>query len=213
MIETKILNSNTHNEFSFFLNGLSIDTVTLQTIDILGNISNKCFRLVPKEDINGDGIVTLDDITEVVGRFGQAGENIADVDENGVVDAGDILLVARALDEQNVNSLSLLFVSLKKEEIQRWITLAYQQRYTSDFYQQVINFLKSIVTDRLPKCTLLLPNYPNPFNPDTRLPYQLAEPAVVTLNICATALWSGLCCLAVNFLLYEQKSCCLLEWL
>ena len=31
--------------------------------------------------------------------------------------------------------------------------------------------------------TALLPNYPNPFNPETWIPYQLAEPAEVTLNI------------------------------
>ena len=33
--------------------------------------------------------------------------------------------------------------------------------------------------------TALLPNYPNPFNPETWIPYQLAEPAEVTLNIYA----------------------------
>ena len=36
-----------------------------------------------------------------------------------------------------------------------------------------------------PKQTALLPNYPNPFNPETWLPYQLAEPAEVTVTIYA----------------------------
>ena len=31
--------------------------------------------------------------------------------------------------------------------------------------------------------TLLLPNYPNPFNPETWIPYQLSKPAEVTLSI------------------------------
>ena len=35
----------------------------------------------------------------------------------------------------------------------------------------------------LPTQTGLLPNYPNPFNPETWLPYQLADPADVTLHI------------------------------
>ena len=35
----------------------------------------------------------------------------------------------------------------------------------------------------LPKQSALLPNYPNPFNPETWLPYQLAEDANVTISI------------------------------
>ena len=38
----------------------------------------------------------------------------------------------------------------------------------------------------LPDATRLYPNYPNPFNPETWIPYQLSEPAEVTLHIYAT---------------------------
>jgi len=34
-----------------------------------------------------------------------------------------------------------------------------------------------------PAKTTLLPNYPNPFNPETWIPYQLAKPANVTITI------------------------------
>ena len=37
----------------------------------------------------------------------------------------------------------------------------------------------------LPNETALLANYPNPFNPETWIPYQLAEPAEVTVHIYA----------------------------
>ena len=37
----------------------------------------------------------------------------------------------------------------------------------------------------VPQITTLLPNYPNPFNPETWLPYQLAKPSKVTLTIYA----------------------------
>ena len=37
----------------------------------------------------------------------------------------------------------------------------------------------------LPNETLLHPNYPNPFNPETWIPYQLAKPADITLTIYA----------------------------
>lgn len=38
----------------------------------------------------------------------------------------------------------------------------------------------------LPAETALLPNYPNPFNPETWMPYQLSAPAAVTVTIYAT---------------------------
>ena len=41
------------------------------------------------------------------------------------------------------------------------------------------------LTDELPQITQLLPNYPNPFNPDTWIPYQLAKPAEVSISIYA----------------------------
>ena len=37
----------------------------------------------------------------------------------------------------------------------------------------------------IPKETVLLANYPNPFNPETWIPYKLAAPADVTLTIYA----------------------------
>lgn len=41
------------------------------------------------------------------------------------------------------------------------------------------------VTAPLTTATALLPNYPNPFNPETWMPYQLASPADVTVSIYA----------------------------
>ena len=35
----------------------------------------------------------------------------------------------------------------------------------------------------LPKTTALLANYPNPFNPETWIPYQLSKPAKVSISI------------------------------
>ena len=43
--------------------------------------------------------------------------------------------------------------------------------------------LEALLADRLPQTTALLANYPNPFNPETWIPYQLSEPAEVLLRI------------------------------
>ena len=37
--------------------------------------------------------------------------------------------------------------------------------------------------EKSPEATTLLPNFPNPFNPETWIPYQLAQPAEVTVSI------------------------------
>ena len=46
-----------------------------------------------------------------------------------------------------------------------------------------ISYLQSLLALLIPEETALLSNYPNPFNPETWIPYQLSEPAEVTLRI------------------------------
>ena len=53
-------------------------------------------------------------------------------------------------------------------------------------FQQGIANLEQLLALFIPEKTALLHNYPNPFNPETWIPYQLAEPAEVTLDIYAT---------------------------
>ena len=46
-----------------------------------------------------------------------------------------------------------------------------------------LNALKAILPERLPSQTQLLANYPNPFNPETWIPYQLAQDSTVIARI------------------------------
>jgi hypothetical protein len=43
--------------------------------------------------------------------------------------------------------------------------------------------LPTLVAYEIPTETVLLPNYPNPFNPETWIPYRLGKDAEVTLTI------------------------------
>ena len=56
------------------------------------------------------------------------------------------------------------------------------------YFNDVDNPISTNVTkapSALPAETVLLPNYPNPFNPETWIPYQLAKPADVNVSIYA----------------------------
>ena len=50
-------------------------------------------------------------------------------------------------------------------------------------YQQVIALIKNILASKFPNKTSLLANYPNPFNPETWIPYHLAHDSDVKIHI------------------------------
>ncbi|HHZ92417.1 TPA: T9SS type A sorting domain-containing protein [Candidatus Poribacteria bacterium] len=47
----------------------------------------------------------------------------------------------------------------------------------------VFNLLKAILPERLSEQTRLLPNYPNPFNPETWIPFELSQDSKVSVTI------------------------------
>ncbi|MYB93096.1 T9SS type A sorting domain-containing protein [Candidatus Poribacteria bacterium] len=137
-------------------------------------------------DVNGDGEVNIQDLAAVAAALGQAGENDADVNGDGEVNIQDLAAVAAALGE--VAAAPAIVhqqgpAHLTQEEVQHWLTLAQQANLTDATSVRGIRFLKQLLAAFIPKETALLPNYPNPFNPETWIPYQLATPAEVSLKI------------------------------
>ena len=67
--------------------------------------------------------------------------------------------------------------------IEAWIAHARLEDDGSLAFKQGIENLQNLLASLIPEETALLHNYPNPFNPETWIPYQLAESAEVTLTI------------------------------
>ena len=137
------------------------------------------------EDVNGDGTVDILDVTIVATNLGQAGQNDADVNNDGVVNVSDIVLVVVAMNSVAgaPSMLSLSLETLTTTDVRHWLMQAQQLDLSDPTIQKGIEILQQLLTALTPQETALLPNYPNPFNPETWIPYQLAESANVTLTL------------------------------
>ena len=139
------------------------------------------------EDVNSDGIVNILDLVSVSSNFGQAGENIADVNGDGIVNIVDLVKVAGAMGAGAAAPTAHPQTQeiLTAADVQHWLRQAQHANLTDATSQRGILMLQQLLTALIPKETSLLPNYPNPFNPETWIPYQLSESAEVTLHIYA----------------------------
>ena len=136
-------------------------------------------------DINGDGSVNIQDLVLVASNLGQTGENAADANGDGVVNIIDLVLVAGALGTTaaapslHPQALEMLTAT----EVKHWLTQAQQLNLIDATSQRGILFLQQLLEALTPKETVLLANYPNPFNPETWIPYHLSKDTEVTLRI------------------------------
>ena len=140
------------------------------------------------EDINNDGTVNILDLVAVAAAFGQTGENDADANGDGTVNILDLVAVAAAFGEAGAAPSTIrqqTVGQLTFADVQFWLTKAQQVNLRDPISQRGILFLEQLLAALMPKETVLLPNYPNPFNPETWIPYQLAKPADVSITIYA----------------------------
>ncbi len=183
-----------HGGFSGFF-GFANDTD--YTVNPIGK---KITVKIPAWDVNMDGRTDILDLIMVGQDFGKVRptNTRTDVNGDGRRNISDLVLVAQHLGELSGVSAaptmleefgtpngSLAF-SLR-EMISEWITQAEIESDGSLAFQQGIKNLQRLLASLIPDRTALLMNYPNPFNPETWIPYQLAEPATVTLHIYAVS--------------------------
>ena len=150
------------------------------------------------EDVNRDTIVNVKDLIIIAANLGLAKpiNPRADVNNDGIVNALDLVIVAQHIKdrapavevrEQNMLAPPLHgnVAALDPETIQAWIDFARVADDGSIIYDLAIANLEGLLVSQAPTETKLLLNYPNPFNPETWIPYQLAEATEVSISIYA----------------------------
>ncbi len=132
-----------------------------------------------QSDVNEDGQINILDLV-IVAAFDASNER-ADVNGDGTVNILDLVTVASQLGEEGIAAPAIN--NPTADQIQNWITQAMQADDGSPAFRRGIRTLQSLLLKLRPETTALLPNYPNPFNPETWIPYHLATASDVQITI------------------------------
>ena len=146
----------------------------------------------PRVDVNGDGVVDFADLALAAAQYGQTENITADVNGDGVVDILDILLIADAIDQAAgwfaapPAHAAAAFSSAHLDEAARWFADAERLVVKGSASRRGEAALRALLAAHavsLPARSSLLPSYPNPFNPETWIPFDLSEASDVRLTI------------------------------
>ena len=141
-------------------------------------------EVVASWDVNGDGEVNVTDLLIVAQKIGEYDDTV-DLNGDERVTVADFVIVAEHLGESVASDAPSVItkVPVPYETIQGWIDMAHASNDGSPTFQRGIANLEHLLRSTRPDATALLPNYPNPFNPETWIPYHLAHAADVTFTI------------------------------
>ena len=153
----------------------------------LSNLDGEMYlRVTPANpaDVNEDGVVNILDLILVAQEIG-AERSEPDVNGDGVINVFDLVMVAGAIggDGAAPSAYSPELSLISAADVESWLAQAQGLGVGDANLQRGIRFLEGLLAALTPKETTLLPNYPNPFNPETWIPYHLGQEAEVAITI------------------------------
>ena len=138
-----------------------------------------------KYDVNGDGSVDNTDASLVAAAMNTSNTRY-DVNGDGTVNFLDLLLVFDNRDPGAAGAPTIVGMKLTAVQIdvlQEQIDLLIATGDRSPAAMRTLVYLQQLIATARPEQTQLLANYPNPFNPETWIPYQLATDTNVRITI------------------------------
>ena len=139
-------------------------------------------------DLNDDAVVDIFDLVRVVGQFGLAGSNlVGDLNQDLQVNIFDLLLASSYFGHRltaapdQVSGFNL--TPDQQHRLENAIEQLKMKSRPSTVEEEVLKILATVWRGQLPDRTRLLPNYPNPFNPETWIPFELSRASVVQISI------------------------------
>ena len=145
-------------------------------------------------DVNQDGLINVLDIILVAQNLGQKPPSHprVDVNKDGQINVLDLVFIAERLGEKVAAAPSQIDVIKVKPSsfqdiivVRRALNELEAVPEKSQSIEVTLQFLRAWLAnaDRDVRETRLLRNYPNPFNPETWIPYQLADATDVSMTI------------------------------
>ena len=144
----------------------------------------------PAWDVNEDGVTNAKDVKLVRKALGQSPpiNPRTDVNGDGVVNGNDLAVVTEHLGEGGAPAAPMnvaLPLGFTPKMVEQTLDILRAADDGSLTFRRGIANLERLLAYFVPEETALLHNYPNPFNPETWIPYQLAKASDVTLHIYA----------------------------
>ncbi len=172
--------------------GQTIPSIPPEMTVVVEGLGTRPNPSLPAWDVNRDGVTNLVDLILVGSALGQlpVRNPRTDVNGDGVVDVLDLQLVAAHFGERMVPaaaSSATLPADLTAEQVIWVLSFLRDADDGSVGLERAIANLEQLLGAMLPERTALLANYPNPFNPETWIPYHLATSADVQIRIYASS--------------------------